>query len=39
MSEFMKNWEPRYLLITYKDGLLSYRQKNEDPTLQVESFD
>ena len=31
----MGGWEPRYVLITAKDGLMSFRNKDEPPTLRI----
>ena len=31
----MKNWEPRYLMITAKDGLMSFRDRKDAPTLTI----
>jgi len=36
-SEILKVWEPRYLLITCKDGLMSFRDRNDGPTLVVDA--
>ena len=32
-SEIMGEWEPRYVLITAKNGFMSFRNRNEAPTL------
>ena len=36
-SEIMGEWEPRYILLTSKNGLMSFRNRNEAPTLTIDS--
>ena len=34
-GEFFGGWETRYVLITAKDGLMSFRDRNDTPTLRI----
>lgn len=36
-GEILGSWEPRYVLITLKDGLMSFRDRRDAPTLEISS--